>query len=375
MKTSTCDLSFASEAHCKLTKEPYEECFYRSLSFWMFVAVVFFGMIAYNVSNCLSDVVCFDMLSNEPMKYGRQRVWGTIGYGTTAFLSGIIVHFYQTKPNDPIQAIIPALVIMMVFGIFDIISIKWLSLPKLSENNESIFDKVCDLVSQKQIATFLIFVVIAGILDSFITYYMFWYLEEVAEQTNFTSSIKLIEGCVIAAECFGGEIIFMLISANILKRIGYKHCLTLCFFMYSIRFLLISLIPNPWWLVIIEVSFHGCSYALTYTCIVAYAALIAPPGTSATVQALVAGMNDGAGYAIGSIVGGQMYGKFGGRACFQVYAFAAAVTGVARLILLRNGEKKIDENNNEKEKETLAKLVKNRELEPLHCETLKVEIF
>ena len=41
---------------------------------------------------------------------------------------------------------------------------------------------------------------------------MFWHLEEVALKTGYIDSIKLIEGCVVAAECLGGEILFFLIS-------------------------------------------------------------------------------------------------------------------------------------------------------------------
>lgn len=51
---------------------------------------------------------------------------------------------------------------------------------------------------------------------------------------------------------------------------------------------------------------QGSSYALCYTCIVAYASAISPPGTTATIQGLVAGMDDGLGFAIGSLIGGQM---------------------------------------------------------------------
>lgn len=40
---------------------------------------------------------------------------------------------------------------------------------------------------------------------------------------------------------------------------------------------------------------QGPSYALCYTSIVSYACAIAPPGTSATVQGIVAGMDDGFG--------------------------------------------------------------------------------
>lgn len=309
----------------------YGSCFYKTITFWSFVILMCLGTIGFNVSNCVSDATCFDVLGDKTMSYGAQRVWGTIGFGVTALLSGIFVHIY--KVESAIETLAPALLIMLIFGGLDLISIKWLKLPKFTNEGETIATKVTELLRQKQIGIFLIFATLAGILDSFIIYYMFWYLEEVAERTGHMDSIKLIEGCVVAAECLGGEILFFSISGKILKRIGYVHCLSFCFFMYFIRLGLISLIPNPWWLILIEFFMQGSSYALCYTCIVAYASAISPPGTTATVQGLVAGMDDGAGFAIGSIIGGQMYKRFGGTLSFRIFAVGALVTGIAHILL------------------------------------------
>lgn len=273
-------------------------CFYQSQTFWSFVLLMCIGTIGFNVANCISDAACFDMLGEKTLRYGSQRVWGTIGFGLAALLSGYVIDNYQHTVSDGTEKILPALCIMFVFIVFDIFSIKWLKLPKFSNEGESIWSKVTELLSQKPIIIFLVFATLAGILDAFIIYYMFWFLEEIAEKTNHMGSIKLIEGCVVAAECLGGEILFFLVSGKILKKIGYADCLSLCFFMYSIRLGLISMITNPWYLVAIELFMQGSSYALCYTCIVAYASAISPPGTSTTVQGLVAGMDDGLGTII-----------------------------------------------------------------------------
>lgn len=40
---------------------------------------------------------------------------------------------------------------------------------------------------------------------------------------------------------------------------------------------------------------QGPTYALCYTTVVAYASAVAPPGTSGTIQGIVAGVDDGLG--------------------------------------------------------------------------------
>lgn len=67
------------------------------------------------------------------------------------------------------------------------------------------------------------------------------------------------------------------------------------FIFYALRLALISLVPSPWWIVPIEFALQGPTYALTYTTIVAYASAISPPGASATMQGIAAGVDDGLG--------------------------------------------------------------------------------
>ncbi|KAG4072719.1 hypothetical protein HA402_001831 [Bradysia odoriphaga] len=304
---------------CHIDEASVPDCVTGTATFWMFVFCMCLGTICFNCTNSATDATCFDILGDDTMKYGAQRVWGTIGFGVSALIAGVAVQVYSSLGLDTLA---PPLFIMLVFSSFDVISVNWLELPNMS-SSESIYRDVIKLLRHRRIAVFLVFATLAGILDSFIIYFMFWHLEEVAQETGFMESIKLIEGCVVAAECLGGEILFFLISGKILKKIGYVHCLSFCFLMYSLRLGLISLLSNPWHLVVIEFFMQGCSYALCYTCIVAYASAIAPPGTTATVQGLVAGMDDGIGFAIGSLIGGQMFQRLGGAISFRIFSISS----------------------------------------------------
>lgn len=236
-------------------------CFYKTWVFWVFVVLTYIGTIGFNVGNSISDAICFDVLGEENQhKYGNQRVYGSIGFGLTSLIAGYAVDLHT---ND----FTPAILIMLTFALVDLLILRKLKLPRLS-SSESITKDVLKLLKNKNIATFLLFATIAGIFDAFIIYYMFWYLEEVAEKTGMKDHIKLIEGMTVAAECVFGEVIFFIISGRIIKKLGYIHCMTFCFLCYALRLFLISLITNPWYLVGIEILMQGCTYALCYTCIV-----------------------------------------------------------------------------------------------------------
>lgn len=213
------------------------------------------------MGNSISDAVCFDVLGRDNQsKYGYQRVWGAIGWGLSSFLSGYLVDQHS---ND----FTPAVLIMMACAVIDMVIIKALNMPKLS-SSETIYKDVKKLLKNRDIAIFLVFATIVGILDSFIFYFTFWFLEETAEKIEMTEHIKFIEGIVVAAQTAFGEVIFFMISGKIIRKLGYINTMTFCLFCYALRLYTISLITNPWNLIIIEILMQGSTYALCYTSIV-----------------------------------------------------------------------------------------------------------
>lgn len=303
--------------------EKKNDNFYMTAAFWAFVILMCVGTVAFNVANCIGDAVCFDVLGpDRGSKYGAQRAWGTAGYGLTALLGGWLID--SVSGGKEYKDFTPAFVVALIATAIDLYSCRALTLPSLSSPEDS-GKALRDVLKIPKVIVFIIFAVVAGTFDSFIIYYMFWFLEELAEQTGHTGKIKLIEGVVVAAESLIGELLFFFFSGKIIKRFGYGTTLTVSLLCYGIRMICISLIQNPWHLVFVEGILQGPTYALCYSTIVGYAAHVAPEGYSATVQGIVAGMDDGVGFAIGSLVGGQLYSWLGGRTSFRVLAVTAII--------------------------------------------------
>lgn len=329
-----CDLKSTEyfNLECELLPED-PNYLYTTVTFWSFVALMTVGSIGYNVANSISDAICFDVLGEGgEMGYGRQRVYGAIGFGLSALLAGYVIDLFSTDSSMKNYA--PAFLMTLAFGLLDIFICTRLKLPKLPKS-ASIVGDVASLLNHRHIVIFLIFATLAGVCDSFIIYFMFWYLEDLAILSGSMAHVKLIEGLVIAAETLGGEVIFFTYAGKMIEKLGYEHCLSLSFVFYALRLGLISLANNPWWILPTEFFLQGPSFALCYTTIVAYASAVAPPGTSATMQGLVAGMDDGFGYAVGSLAGGVLYRWFGGSLSFLMYSGLALFCAIAHAVLHR----------------------------------------
>ncbi|CAG9574175.1 unnamed protein product [Danaus chrysippus] len=317
-----------------------EGSFYSSAKFWAFVVLMCLGTVAFNVANCIGDAVCFDVLGPERgSKYGAQRAWGTAGYGVTALLGGWLIDIVSGTYKD----FTPAFLIAIIATAIDLTACRKLNLPSLSSPDDS-GKALREVLKIPRVLLFITFAVVAGTFDSFIIYYMFWFLEELAEQTDSMAKIKLIEGVVVAAQSFIGELVFFYFSGKIIKRWGYGVTMTVSLFCYSVRMALISVIQHPWHLVFIEGIMQGPTYALCYSTIVGYAASVAPEGYSATVQGIVAGMDDGVGFALGSLVGGLLYSWCGGRGSFRGLAALALVSSVLHAGLFSVVTKRDDKN-------------------------------
>ncbi|KRT85092.1 membrane transporter, partial [Oryctes borbonicus] len=324
--------------NCVEDIEINSSCLYATKNFWFFIVLLCIGTIFFNVANSLSDAICCDIIGDE-YDYGKQRVWGTIGFGVAAAISGIAVEHWSNT------TIIyrPAIICMLIFTVLDLCACIKLKLP-IIESPKNIFKDLLKLLGDRFTVIFLMFSIFVGIVDGFIVYFLFWYLEDLALLTN-TSNVKLLEGLIVAAETLGGEVVFFYISGLILERFGHVRTFSMCFLFYALRLGLISIVPSPWWLLLTEFLLQGPTYALTYATIVAYANDIAPLGMSATMQGLAAGMDDGFGYALGSFFGGVLYKYIDGKATFQVFTAFALICSVSHVIIHKKFLKEDEEDD------------------------------
>lgn len=66
-ETSSCSKS----TNCNVTCDNFDNnhCLYTSITFWGFILLMSLGNIGFNVSNSISDAICFDVLGNQSSKY------------------------------------------------------------------------------------------------------------------------------------------------------------------------------------------------------------------------------------------------------------------------------------------------------------------
>ncbi|XP_018049973.1 PREDICTED: major facilitator superfamily domain-containing protein 6-like [Atta colombica] len=313
--------------NCNVTCDNFkdDQCLYTSVTFWSFVVLMCISESGSCIFFSISNAFCFAILGQDKrLKYGKQRLWGAVGFGIVVCLSGYMIDFFS---HDKIHKnYLPSMLLVIIFTCIDFICCIKLKLP-FQIQSTTIMKDVFTLLKSKTIVIFLCFSGFFGVLNTITCNFLLWYVEDLSIATDYMDRMKLIEGLILAAQAFSG-VIFFFLSGKILKKLGYGYTFTFCFICYALRLGLISLASTPWWVLLIEFFMQGPSYALTFTAIISYANVITPTGASATVQGLVQGVNEGLGFSIGSLIGGVLFKKFGSIMTLRIISVFAAFSAL-----------------------------------------------
>ncbi|EAT36448.1 AAEL011465-PA [Aedes aegypti] len=300
--------------------------------FWLLFLFLILSWAGMAVVVSVGDAICFDMLGDRPHLYGNQRLWGSIGWGTFSLLAGFLVdHFSNGKASKDYTVVFYMTVI--IIGVDILVSSKLKhTQTRLSTN---ILRDVSQIFASFKIVIFFCWCVLVGLGTALIWNFLFWHLEDLAslqEGCGHATWIKTLEGIVMSIQCFGGELPFFFLSGWILKKIGHIHAMSLVLLGFGVRFLLYSLLVDPWWVIPIEFM-NGITFGLFYATMASYASIVAPPGTEATMQGLVGAVFEGVGVSLGSLLAGNLFFKIGGSKTFRWFGTGALILFVVHVVI------------------------------------------
>uniref|UniRef100_A0A6A7G897 Major facilitator superfamily domain-containing protein 6-like n=2 Tax=Hirondellea gigas TaxID=1518452 RepID=A0A6A7G897_9CRUS len=300
--------------------------------FWIFMSLMLVAWSSFASVVTLSDTICFMLIGRHGGEYGRQRVWGSIGWGFCVMLAGALIDTVSGSSAD--KDYTPAFLLTLALFIMDIASVTRIRLPRAGEETSentpgpkksSVMSScltcgplVMQLLSEPRVVVFVISCIVVGASTGALWTYQLMLVEEVAITWNCDFHwIKLLDGLMLGVQCFMGELPFFLLAGVLLKKLGHVMCMTIVIATFGLRFVLYSFVWNPWMFLPIEVL-QGLTFGLFYTTMASYASVVARPGTEATMQAMVGAAFEGVGIAIGGSMGGAIFFQYGGQTLFLV---------------------------------------------------------
>ncbi|RHY31358.1 hypothetical protein DYB32_004922 [Aphanomyces invadans] len=270
-------------------------------SFPITCLIVFCANFQMNPTGSLLDQAIMSLIEDVGGEYGKQRLFGAVGWGIGAFCTGIIVRGYG------ISWVFNLHLLLLVPNLY---ALTFLPPPKVhchggssSTAKISFTDGMRHVFRQPDLQFLLLVVLLMGLMFGIISSFVTLNLYELSGNS------PTIVGIAIALETLSELPAFFFANATV-KRIGIVWTLFVSIVAYGARITCYAVMTSAWMALPFELL-HGVTFALAWAACTQYIYEAAPPSTEGTMMGLLNSMLNGLGRGLGTIAGGYWYDKYG----------------------------------------------------------------
>jgi PPP family 3-phenylpropionic acid transporter len=278
-------------------------------SFWPLMVVVVVVSFFRTPIGSLVDSAVIDMVRRVGSSYGHQRMWGSVGFVLVTVVLGRVV------AADDLQ------IAFWLHGLLLVVVCTWLGLhlPVTGRDGRvSLPAGLKRLVGQRSYMAFLGAMALLGMGTSSFVNFLGLQILELGGNEWMIGLAWAMNGAA--------EFPMMLFGSRWFGRVPHGRLIQVGFVGYALVWTLMALATAPLALVLAS-ALNGFCYGTVWVAAVNYASEAAPPGLSATAQALVGAVQSGIGWSLGSVIAGYLWDLQGGPTVFLT-ATLAALAGV-----------------------------------------------
>ncbi|KAG7397477.1 hypothetical protein PHYBOEH_000697 [Phytophthora boehmeriae] len=279
--------------------------FYWSFNWTVVVVIVSNFQVA--PAGSLLDHAVLNLLDKVGGEYGKQRLFGALGYGIGAYITGLIV---------AVAGISWSFNVSVTLGLSSLLVLR--TIPRMQHHSHLLDETMLEsgivkplsfvesarLISDK-VDVFVLLVVVFlmglmyGVISSFLTLYLY----------NLSGENAQIVGIAIMCET-ASELPAFFFSHAIIKKLGIVNVLLLSIMGYALRVSYYAVMTNAWSAIPFE-FLHGVTYGLAWAACTQYVYSAAPPGCEGTVMGILNAVQNGLARGLGTLIGGVFYQHFG----------------------------------------------------------------
>ncbi|KAJ2950839.1 hypothetical protein O0L34_g5182 [Tuta absoluta] len=165
-------------------------------------------------------------------------------------------------------------------------------------------------------ASFLLVAWFMGFGIGLIFTFLFWHLQDIGGSPTLFGVASVINHI--------SEIFAYFFSFKLITQMGHVKVLCLGLAGNVLRFLYISWLSNPWWVLPFEFV-QGVTHAAVWAACCSYIAHHSPPGLRSSAQGVLQGLHHGLGRGCGAVIGGIAVAKWGTTRTFAGYGLLCGV--------------------------------------------------
>jgi predicted MFS family arabinose efflux permease len=318
--------------------------FYRN--FTLMMTMVMIANFFVGPCGSMLDHAILDLISKVGGEYGKQRLFGAVGYGLGAYLAGLIVEA---------TGIASAFHFQLIFALMSLLVLRHIPVVKHGHHDHD-HDKLesgagkkvpdappslihgLKLLMHQTDVLVLLFVVFLlglmfGVLSSFLTLNLY----------NISGNNAQIIGIAIVCET-SSELPAFFFSHKIIQKLGTVNVLLLSVAGYALRISYCWYMTNPWGAIPFE-FLHGVTFGLAWAAMTQYIYSASPKGFEGTMMGLLNAIHNGLGKGVGTMIGGYFYNNYDAKTMWMVTDMGVplALAGVLIFACLKHTDGEVED--------------------------------
>lgn len=288
--------------------------------FWVLLFLTIVGEFFASPAPTLADTATLNSLGDNKDKYGRQRMFGSLGWGSAMFIVGFTIDalpMYRVCDVTISKDYTYAFYFFIGYMIFALIVATRFNFREVNDYDETLHGTPRDVLRiflQPNYFSAVFAAFYAGLGMGLARVFLFWHLEDLGAPPS-------LFGISSAVDHLSETVTYFSIDW-LLQKVSHVQVIYAGLLINFVRFMCISIMVNPWFILPLDIL-QGFSHAGVWAALTSYLSKAAPKGYKAAVQGILQGFYYGLGRAVGAIGGGIFSHYFGTNMAFRLYGIGS----------------------------------------------------
>ncbi len=291
--------------------------FYNSTLFWIVLIVAVSSALFSVPQTPIADAYAVGTARAAGTSYSTVRIFGSLGYATGAYLTGLFLARFTVSILWLPRTIIGVATAFVALTLPRPTTSIQLKRPGLSGIHPFLTNR-----------RFLLFLLGGFLLSATLTAYDTYFalaFHDMGGPFDWTGIAFMIASL--------SNIPSMLIASRLIAKLGREKTLLIAAIAYCARFAVMAWIKMPIVDVVIQVL-HGASFGFFYIAAVDYVAYLSPPDLQATGQSIFGMVCGGIAVMVGNLANGWLLHTGGPTLMYGVSSVASALAGLCFILLV-----------------------------------------
>ena len=229
------------------------------------LVIVTLGEFIASPAPLLADMGTLALLRGQEHEYGRQRLFGSFGWGLGSLITGAAVTAFNHCPYSDSINYLPSFYVFaaaMFCNFIVSIFFKFDASPQpVTSSSEPSFLQGLKLFCSVKNGAFIFVLFFFGLSHSLQLSFLFWFLQDIGGTPLLFTTIVLMNSL--------GEVVMFFSATYFVAKVGNDGVLYFGLICYGVRFLFYSYVANPWLVLPLE-FLQGITYGGVWTASVSY---------------------------------------------------------------------------------------------------------